>query len=116
MRAERLYALLRGLQLVEREQVVDVGLRLVAVEAGREVGLVVDLLVRQEGLILPLAVADIVRILGAPAGALLHDRVGDQIALGKAAIGVLGRIAIGAELRGVLQDRKSTRLNSSHPS
>src|SRR5215510_10915589 len=55
---------LRRLHLVEGEHEVLLVERLVAGEAGLEVGLVVDGLVRPEGLVLPLAVADVVAILG----------------------------------------------------
>src|SRR6266508_3174016 len=55
--------------------------RLVAVEAGGEIGGGVGRLVRLEGLVFPFAVADVVRILGAPAGPLLHHGIGDEIAL-----------------------------------
>src|SRR5262249_44880995 len=92
-------------------QIVRRRLRLVAAEAGLEVGLVVDGLVRGEDLVLPLAVAHVVRIFGAPAGALLHHRVGDELVFDEPAIGVLLGIAVGAELGRVLQhgDRGALR-------
>src|SRR5947208_849606 len=72
--------------------------RLVALEAADEIRLVVDLLVCRERLIFPLTVADLRRVLGAPASALLHHAVTDEIAFKEAAVGVLGGIALGIEL------------------
>src|SRR3990170_5361981 len=92
---ERGGASLRCLHLVEGEDEVLLVERLVAGEAGFEVGLVVDGLVRLERLILPLAVAYIVGVLGAPAVALLHHHVADDWALDEAAVGVLLRLTGG---------------------
>src|SRR6185436_3306948 len=78
-----------GLELVVEEDEILLVERLVAVEAGREIGRGVGALVRLEGLVLPFAVADVVRVLGAPARALFHHRIADEIALDEAAVGVL---------------------------
>src|SRR4029453_11341932 len=85
-----------------RDHVVLRVVGLVTLEARLVVGLVVELAVRAEDRVLPLAVADVVGILGAPAGALFHDRVGDEIALHEAPLGVLDRVALGVDLRLVL--------------
>src|SRR5262249_2146014 len=66
------------------------------------VGACVHGLVRLEGLVLPLAVAHVLGVLAAPARALLHHRVPDQVAFDEAAIGILLRIALGIELGSVL--------------
>src|SRR5262245_5565500 len=92
----------RRFHLVVEENVILLVERLVAVEARAKVGRRVHRLVGLEGLILPLAVAHIVRILTAPARALLHHRVADEIALDEAAVGGLLRVALGIELGGVL--------------
>ena len=84
------------------DHVVDLVVGLVALEARLVVGLVVELAVRSEGRVLPLAVADVVSVLGAPAGAFLHHRVGDQVALHEASLGVLERSALGVHLGLVL--------------
>ena len=96
---------------VREQEVARLRQRLVALEAGGELGVRVRLLGRREGLIFPLAVADVVRILGAPALALLHHRVGDEVALDEAAVGVLLGIAVGAELGAVLHqgDHRAVR-------
>src|SRR5262249_8079490 len=44
-----------------------------------------------------------VGVFGAPARALFHHRVADEVAFDEAAVGVLLRIALGVELGGVLQ-------------
>src|SRR6476619_7551429 len=62
----------RGLELVVEEDEILLVERLVAVEAGGKIGRGVRALVRLEGLVLPFAVADVVRVLGAPARALFH--------------------------------------------
>ena len=72
-------------------------------EAGAEIGAGVHGLVRLEDLVLPLAVAHVVGVLGAPARAFFHHRVADEVALDEAAVGVLFRVALGVELGGVLQ-------------
>jgi hypothetical protein len=74
-------------------------MRLVAGEAGRQIGLVVDLLVRAKRLILPFAVPNVILVLGAPAVALFHHRVGDEVALLETAVGILERLAGRIELR-----------------
>src|SRR4051812_39309170 len=68
----------RRLQLVVGEYEVLLVERLVAGEAGGEIGPGVGGLVGLEGLVFPLAVALAVGIFGAPARALLHDRVGQD--------------------------------------
>src|SRR5262245_26730482 len=85
--------------------------RLVAGVAVRQIGVGVGRLVRPEGLILPLAVANIVGILGAPAGALLHYVVSDDVGLDEAAVRILHRIALRIELRSILHvyDHRSVR-------
>src|SRR3981189_462157 len=93
----------RGLALVVEEDEILLVERLVAVEAGGEVGRGIGALVRLEGLILPVAVADIVGVFGAPARALFHDRIAEEVALDEAAVGVFFPIALGIELGGVLQ-------------
>src|SRR5262245_43638771 len=60
----------RRLHLVVEVNVILLVERLVAVEAGAEIGGGVHALVRLEDLVLPLAVAHVVRVLGAPARAL----------------------------------------------
>src|SRR5262245_13466142 len=96
----------RALQARQRDHEILAGVRLVAGEAGRQIGLLVDLLVRAERLVLPFAVANVVLVLGAPAVALLHDRVGDEIALLEAAVGTLDRLAGRVELRLVLHQHQ----------
>src|SRR5262249_24270925 len=93
----------RRLRLVVEVNVILLVERLVAVEAGAEIGAGIYALVGLEGLVLPLAVAHVVGVLGAPARALFHHRVADEVALDEAAVGVLFRIALGVELGGVLQ-------------
>src|SRR6185436_8314107 len=78
-----------GLELVVEKDEILLVERLVAVEAGGEIGRGVGALVLLEGLVLPFAVADVVRVLGAPARALFHHRIADEIALDEAAVGVL---------------------------
>ena len=55
----------RGLELVVEEGEILLVERLVAVEAGGEIGRGVRALVRLERLVLPFAVADVIRVLGA---------------------------------------------------
>src|SRR6476659_412766 len=81
-------------------------MRLVAGEAGRQIGLVVDFLVRTKRLILPFAVPNVVLVLGTPAVALLHHRVGDEVALLETAVGILERLTGRIELRLVLHQRQ----------
>src|SRR5262249_60389342 len=64
----------RRLHLVVEVNVVLLVERLVAVETGAEIGAGVHALVGLEGLVLPLAVADVVGGLGAPAPALFRHR------------------------------------------
>src|SRR5690349_2005720 len=59
---------------------------LVALEARRELRVRVRLLRRRESLILPLAVADLLVVLGAPAFALLHHGIGEQVRLDETAV------------------------------
>src|SRR2546422_11086580 len=80
-------------------------MRLVALEAGRKVDLGVRLLVRSEILVLPFAIADLRRILGAPAGALLHHREADQLPLDEAPASTLDGLALRIELRPILDHR-----------
>src|SRR6266498_1936708 len=91
----------RRLDLVSGEQEIRVYMRLVAFEAAVQIGLVVDLPIRREDLIFPLAVTFLLRILSAPAGALFHDSVANKIGLDEAAVGILDWIAIRIELRSV---------------
>src|SRR5262249_32058886 len=78
------------LELVIGEYEVLRGLRLMAIEAGCEIGVGVWGLVGAEGLIFPVAVADVLRIFRAPAGTLLHDRIAQNVGgLGKATVGIL---------------------------
>src|SRR5215813_10075476 len=91
-RARRLFR--RRLHLIVEVNVILLVQRLVAVEAGAEIGAGVHALVRLEGLVLPLAVAYVVGVLGAPARALFHHRVADEVALDEPAVGVLFRIAL----------------------
>src|SRR5262249_17763913 len=79
---------------VAEQEVARLRQRLVALEAGGELGVRIRLLRRREGLIFPLAVADIVRIFGAPALALLHHGVADDVGLDEAAVGVLLGVAV----------------------
>src|SRR5206468_5057193 len=95
----------RSLHALIREHIVLRGLRLVAVEAGREIGVGIGCLVGAERLIYPFAVALRLRIFGAPAGALLHHRVADDVAgLDEASVGVLHGISLRIELRRVLRN------------
>src|SRR5258708_9914395 len=71
----------RGLELVVEEDEILLVERLVAVEAGGKIGRGVRALVRLEGLVLPFAVADVVRVLGAPPRAPLPHPVAHEIAL-----------------------------------
>src|SRR5262245_21493793 len=92
----------------QRDHEVLLGARLVALEARLVVRLVVELLIRREGRVFPLAVADVVRILRAPARSLLHDGDAHEVALHEPTVGVLDRVAGGVYLRLVLdqgQDR-----------
>src|SRR5262249_30255670 len=68
--------------------------RLVALEAGRKLRFLVDLPVRRERLVLPLAVARLRRVLGAPTGALFHHAVADQIALEETPVGRFCRVSL----------------------
>src|ERR1700720_3469206 len=88
----------RRLHLVVEVNEILLVERLVAVEAGAEIGPGVHALVGLEGLVLPLAVAHAVGVFGAPARALFHHRVADEVAFGEAAVGVLLRIALSVEL------------------
>src|SRR5262245_10635661 len=94
--------LLGVLHGLEREHEILLVERLVAGEAVFQVGLVVDGFVGLEGLVLPFAVAHVLGILAAPAGALFHDRVADELALDKAAVGIPFGIAVGVEFGLVL--------------
>src|SRR5438132_6428311 len=69
----------RHLQLLVREHEILCGLRLVAVEAAGQVGVGVGGLVGAEGLVFPLAVALRLGVFGAPAGALLHHGVAEDV-------------------------------------
>src|SRR5262245_34674788 len=62
----------RRLHLIVEVNVILLVQRLVTVEAGAEIGAGVHALVCLEGLVLPLAVAHVVGVLGAPARALFH--------------------------------------------
>src|SRR5262245_34628760 len=101
MRRRQLFR--RRLHLVVEVHVILLVERLVAVEAGAEIGAGIHALVGLEGLVLPLAVAHVVGVLGAPARALFHHRVADEVALDEAAVGVLFRVALGVELGGGLR-------------
>src|SRR3989442_9868901 len=87
-----------------RDPEVLLGVWRVALEARLVVRLVVELLIGGEGRVLPLSVPDVVRILGAPAGPLLHDRDADRVAFDEPAVGVLDRVAGGVDLRLVLNE------------
>src|SRR5262249_43907304 len=87
----------RRLHLVVEENVILLVERLVAVEAGAEIGAGVHAFVGLEGLVLPLAVAHVVGVLAAPARALFHHRVTDEVAFDEAAVGGLLRIALGVD-------------------
>jgi hypothetical protein len=76
--------------------------RLVALEAALQVRLFVDLLVGTEHLVFPLAVADVVAVFGAPALALFHHRVGDEVALLETAVRILDGVALCVDDRLVL--------------
>src|SRR5262252_7787699 len=93
----------RRLHLIVEVNVILLVERLVTVEARTEIGAGVHGLVALEGLVLPIAVAHVVGVLGAPARALFHHRVADEVAFDEAAVGVLFRVALGVELGGVLQ-------------
>src|SRR5262245_41280933 len=67
--------------------------RLVALEARLVVRLVVELLIGRESRVLPLAVADVVRVLRAPARPLLHDGEAGQVALHEPTVSILDRVA-----------------------
>src|SRR6516225_6507707 len=88
----------RRLHLIVEVDVILLVERLVTVEAGAEIGAGVHGLVRLEDLVLPLAVAHVVGVLGAPARALFHHRVADEVALDEAAVGVLFRVALASSL------------------
>src|SRR5262245_55582028 len=86
----------------KRDHVVLLSVRLVALEARLVVRLVVELLIRGERRVFPLAVPDVVRVLGAPPRALLHDRDADEVALDEAPVGILHRVPRGIHLGLVL--------------
>jgi hypothetical protein len=88
----------RRLHPVVEEDIILLVQRLVAGEAGVEIGRTVRSLVCLEGLVLPLPVTHVVRILAAPARTLLHHRVADEVTFDEATVGVLLRIALGIEL------------------
>src|SRR5262249_32661437 len=91
------------LHLVVSVDEIVAGLRLVALEATVEIGARVDRLVGAEDLVLPVPIALRLRILAAPPGLLLHDRIAlNSVRLDEAAVGVLGRITLGIELGGIL--------------
>ena len=90
---------------VAEQEVARLRQRLVALEAGRELGVRVGRLGRREGLIFPFAVADVVGILGAPALALLHHRVAENVGLDEAAVRVLLGVSVRAELGAILHQR-----------
>src|SRR4051794_33882258 len=85
--------------LAVQEHVVVALLRQVALEAGGELGAGVHRLGGRERLIFPLAVADVVGILPAPAATLLHHGVAVEIAFDEAAVRALLGIALRVELR-----------------
>src|SRR6185295_1599263 len=99
----------------EREHEILLVERLVAGEAVFQVGLVVHGFVGLEGLVLPLAVAQLLGILAAPTGSLLHDRVADELALDEAAVGVPFRIAVGVEFGLVLHQREDAAARDRLP-
>src|SRR5256885_1655957 len=90
----------------QRDHEVLFRVRLVALEAGLVVRLVVELLIRPERGIFPLAVADVVGILRPPARALFHDRDADDIALDEPPGRVLHGAAGGIDLGLVLHERE----------
>src|SRR5262249_28286215 len=78
--SERIGLSSRSLHTLVGEDEVLPGLRLVAVEAGREIGIRIGSLVGAEGLILPLAIALRLGIFGAPARAPFHHGVAHAVA------------------------------------
>src|SRR5262245_45564132 len=90
-------AALRGLagEPGKGDHIVLLGVRLVALKARLVVRLVIELQIGGERRVLPLAVPDVVRILGAPPRALLHDRDADEVPLDEAPVSVLHRITAG---------------------
>src|SRR5439155_8643142 len=89
-----------------RDHEVLLRVRLVALEAGLVVRLVVELLIRPERGVFPLAVPDLVRVLRPPARALLHDSDSDLVALDEPPVYVLDGIAGGVDLGLVLHERE----------
>ena len=92
----------------QRDHVVLLGVRFVALEARLVVRLVVELQIRGECRVLPLAVPDVVRVFGAPARALLHDRDADEVALDEPPVRVLYGVAGGVHL-GLELDQREDR-------
>ena len=95
-----------ALELGQRNHEILFLMRLVALETGGDIGFLVWLLVGGEHLVFPFAVAQIVLVLGAPAGALFHDGVGNQVALLELAIRPFDRSALVVDLGLVLHQRQ----------
>src|SRR6476620_8241193 len=83
--------------VVEEHEILPRRQRLVALEAGGELGVRVHRLGGREGLIFPLAVADLLVVFGAPPLALLHYGVGEDVCLDEAAVRVLLGVSVRAE-------------------
>src|SRR5262249_25278768 len=103
--SERIGLSSRSLHTLVGEDEVLPGLRLVAVEAGREIGIRIGGLVGAGGLILPLTLSLRLGIFGAPARAPFPHGVAHDVAgLDETTAGVLHRIAFRIELRRVLRN------------
>src|SRR5262245_63471863 len=94
-------------EIGERENEIIAALGLMALEAGGIVGGRCQLSLGPEAAVLPLAVAKLHRVFGAPAGALLHYDDAVQAASDKTAVGVLGGLAL------VVEDRLRSEEHTS---
>src|SRR2546427_8590243 len=99
----------------QRDHVVHLLVRLVALEAPFVVRLVVQHPGRVERGVLPVAVAPLGWILRAPAGALQHHGEADEVALHEAAVGASHRRAGGVHLRLVLHERQHGAVGERAP-
>src|SRR4051812_12366410 len=97
----------RLLELVVGLDEVHTGERLMALEARGEIGLVVGRLVYIERPILPFAIAERVRIFGAPSGLLFHRIEAQEVAFDEAPVGTFDGLAVGIKLRCVSENREN---------
>src|SRR5215475_12943307 len=95
----------RDFEAIVGEDKILTRLRFMAGETGGQIGIRVGRLVGTEGLVLPVAVAHLLRIGCTPSGALFHYSVAHNgICSNETTVGVLGRLAFGIKLRGILDD------------